>query len=118
MTVSRAAIAAALSSVPGVTGSTFEPPSKAAGQGWPVWRSTDITPTGGAGCHVGSTHWYVYVVLPGGNASTPADAADPLVTPIAEALAATSLTLELVEPYSLVLGPDNTIPVLRYTATD
>jgi hypothetical protein len=117
MAVTRAQIATALSTVPGVAGSEREPPTKASGQGWPVWRSSEATIVAGS-CIVTRVDWYVFVVLPGGDVTAWAEAADPLATPIAEALAATSLTIERWEPYQLVLGPDRSIPALRYTAFD
>ena len=63
-------------------------------------------------------NWYVYVVLPNGDMNAPADAADPLVVPLAQAIHSTGLTVERWEPFSLLLGPDNSIPVLRYSAFD
>jgi len=112
--ISRAAIAAALSTVPGITGEALEPPTKGAGQAWPVWRES-VTLNG---CDAVTVNWYVYVVLPGGDMNAPADAADPLALPISRALHATGLTVERWEPYQLVMGPDNSVPVLRYSAFD
>jgi hypothetical protein len=112
--VTRDAIAAALSTVPGITGSAHEPPTKAAGQAWPVWRDS-VTLNG---CDAVTVNWYVYVVLPAGDLNTPADAADPLVLPISHALHDTSLTVERWEPWQLQFGPDAAIPVLRYTVFD
>jgi hypothetical protein len=112
--VTRSQIAAALSTVPGVTGEPLEPPTKGAGQAWPVWRDSVVQ----GGCDVFQVNWYVYVVLPNGDMNAPADAADPLVVPLAQAIHSTGLTVERWEPFQLVMGPDNTIPVLRYSAFD
>jgi hypothetical protein len=114
VSVTRAQIAAALSTVPGITGHAIDPPVKAAGDGWPVWRNSDVL----NGCDAMTHRWYVYVVLPAADPGTPPDAADPLVVPIAQALHATTLTVELVEPYQLTFGTDFPIPVLRYTVFD
>lgn len=114
MNISRADIAAALSTVPGITGSALEPPSKAPGQGWPVWRESVVI----GACVAYTANWYVFVVLPNGDLHTPPDAADPLALPLAQALHSTGLTVERWEPYQMVLGPDNAIPVLRFTAFD
>jgi len=117
--ITRQQIADALSTVAGITGEALEPATKAAGQGWPVWRSTDVI----NGCDAMTVNWYVFVVLPGGDPNVPADAADPLVLPISRALndiggARSGLKIELIEPYQYNLGPDVSIPVLRYSASD
>jgi len=112
--ITRADIAAALSTVEGVTGEPLEPPTKGAGQAWPVWRDTETL----NGCDAVTVNWYVYVVLPDGDINAPADAADPLVLPLSRAIHATGLTVERWEPYRLQLGPDQSIPVLRFSAFD
>ena len=112
--ITRAQIASALSTVPGITGEALEPSTKGAGQAWPVWRESIVA----GACDVFTVNWYVYVVLPDGDVNAPADAADPLVVPLAQAIHSTGLTVERWEPYRLQLGPDQSIPVLRYSAFD
>ena len=117
--ITRADIAAALSTVEGITGEPYEPPTKSVGQGWPIWRNSDVQATAGT-CQVTRVNWYVYVVMPGGDMNAPPVAARSLIQPILDALVATSLTVEMAEPYQLInwQHPDSTIPVLRFTAFD
>ena len=112
--ITRTQIADALSTVEGVTGSALEPPTKGAGQAWPVWRDS-VTLNG---CDAVTVNWFVYVVLPDGDVNAPPDAADPLALPLSRAIHSTGLTVERWEPFRLQLGPDNSIPVLRFTAFD
>jgi hypothetical protein len=114
--VTREQIAAALSTVPGVTGEALEPPTKGAGQAWPIWRDT-VTLNG---CDAVTVNWYVYVVMPGGDMNAPPEAVDPIALPISRALRDTGLTVERWEPYQLInwQQPDSAIPVLRFSAFD
>lgn len=119
MAVTEYDIAAALSTVEGVVGEPYEPPTKSAGQGWPIWRNSEVQPVAG-GCLVSKVNWYVYVVMPGGDMNAPPVEARSLIQPILDALAATTLTIEMAEPYQLInwQHPDSTIPVLRFSAFD
>ena len=112
--VTRQDIATALSTVPGIQGSALDPPTKAAGQAWPVWRDS-VTLNG---CDAVTVNWYVFAILPAGDLNAPADASDPLVLPISRALHDATLTVERWEPWALTYPGGESIPVLRYSVFD
>ena len=116
MNITREQIAAALSTVPGITGEALEPPTKSPGQAWPVWRESIVT----GACDTFTTNWFIFVVLPNGDMNAPVDAGDDFVVPLAVAIHSAGLTVERWEPYQLINWqyPDAPIPVLRYSAFD
>lgn len=109
------AIAQALSTVPGVTGTEAAPPVLTPGAGWPKWTSAGPGPYGGL-----IDSWHVFVVLPNATLLTTVQAADPLVDAVWAALLDVG-EVSLVEPDTLPQGDPATtgqgIPALRFTMT-
>lgn len=109
----RDAIAAALSTVAGVTGQAMPPDVVTAGVGWPQWVSASTD----AYCSLRST-WHVLVVLPNPDAATTIDAGDPLLDAVWAALLEVG-EVPIVEPVTVKVadpaaaGQD--MPALRYT---
>jgi hypothetical protein len=110
--MSRAELAAALTSA-GLTGLEHYPVGALTpGQGWPEWVSTAYRETSG-GCEVAETRWIVWVVLP--PFDTPA-VADQLRDLIASQLSAVSAVDEVTP--ALIQVTENAsqgLPALRYT---
>jgi hypothetical protein len=114
VSVTREAMAAALSSVEGLTGSAHRPATVGAGAAWPVWRSTGLEQGGSARV----VRWYVLACLSGDEA-TAAIAADVLLEPMIAVLQPLGLVIELAEPVRLPLEPGQAgIPALRVAVAD
>jgi hypothetical protein len=108
----RSAIADAISSVPGLSGTPLQPVTITAGIGWPVWvRSEYATKLGR--CQSVATTWEIRVCLP--PLAAP-DAADHIRDQVAEAIAAAGLLVESAEPDAYQMA-DTDVPIVRYTAT-
>lgn len=113
--LTRADIAAAASTVPGVTGMVDRPAALEPGTSWPVLRSE--RPVMG-GCAV-EVRWYVMVVGPSGDEGTTTRAADPLVEPLVAAMRGAGLVVEEVEPVRLPIEPGQAgVPALRFGVVD
>jgi hypothetical protein len=99
MAITRELIAAALSTVDGVTGQPGSPKTITRGLGWSQWRST--TPLNR---YARATRWYVYVAVSGGSVDAAIAEALTLTEPVIEALLAIvgpngeQLRVEVVEP--------------------
>lgn len=113
--LTRADIAAAASTVPGVTGMVDRPSALEPGSAWPVLRSERSTM---GGCAV-EVRWYVMVVGPSGDEATTTAAADPLVEPLVVAMRAAGLVVEEIEPVRLPVEPGQQgVPALRVGVVD
>lgn len=111
----RAAIAAALSTVDGVAGMTAPPDVLAPGAGWPTWVSAGI----GTACALTDT-WHVFVVLPNATMAATVEAGDPLVQTVwavlmdlGEVSVVDAATLTQADP----AGAGQSLPGLRFTLT-
>ncbi len=111
----RVAIAAALSTVEGVTGASSPPDVLAPGAGWPTWISAGI----GTACALTDT-WHVFVVLPNPTAQATVEAGDPLVQTVWAALMDLG-EVSIVEAATLTqadpAGAGQGLPGLRFTLT-
>lgn len=108
----RADIAAALSTVPGITGMVSPPVSPVAGDAWPVWARSEIV-TMGRGW---ATTWDVWVILPNSTTADTIDAADPLIDPVGNALSRVGAVLG-VQPDRVLAqaNTSNAAPALHFT---
>jgi hypothetical protein len=109
----RDEIAAALSTVTGITGSPYPPRVIARGMGWPEWSYSEPS------TYLGDqTTWLVHVVLPAGTVDAIAAAADEIVDELTEALDAVAAVTRY-EPSSFIpdAGGDQTLPAITYTVT-
>jgi len=111
----RADIVAALATVPGLAPSDTAPAVITAGAAWPVWASSTLV----SACYW-RTLWYVFVALPAGDQASSAEAGDPLIELVGQALATAGLGGLIAEPWSWALDANRsqTVPTLRFTATD
>lgn len=105
----RELVAAALSTVPGVTGHPVQPASPSPGQAWPEWRRTAYTDSCGA--IPDPADWEVVLVLP----ALDPTAVDDLRDEVAAALSTVAETTEAV-PDTVQLQADGTgAPAIRFT---
>jgi hypothetical protein len=107
--VTRARIAAALSTVGGITGVPTQPTTVTPGIGWPTWVRTEYQTRAGT-CQSVETQWDVRVSLP---ALAPAEAADSIRDEVAAALAAAGIVVESAEPDEYTMA-DHPTPILRF----
>ena len=109
----RERVAAALSTVPGVTGQPTPPAAATAGQGWPVWVTA--APDSYAGLR---STWHVLVALPNPDSISTIDAADPLVDQVWAALLDVG-EVTAVDPVGLAVAEPaqsgQELPGLRFT---
>jgi hypothetical protein len=110
--VTRADIAAALSTVPGVTGHAIPPATATAGDAWPVWASTAfLTYTDF------ETAWDIYLLLPAADLDATVGEADPRVVEVAWALASVGV-VTTVGPARIVAERNgNPVPALHFAIT-
>jgi hypothetical protein len=113
LTDTRVEIAAALSSVAGVTGTPYPPRTIARGMGWPEWSYSEPSTYQGD-----QATWLVHVVLPAGTPESVAIAADELIEEITAALDEIAAVTRY-EPSSFIpeAGGDQTLPAITYTLT-
>lgn len=77
---------------------------------WPVWVSSSWR----SACEIDET-WQVLVTLPSGDAAVWSDLAEPILTPVRDALLRVGAVTR-AEPVNLMLGdPSSAIPALAYT---
>jgi hypothetical protein len=111
----RDTIAAALSSVDGVTGTATPPDVLAPGSAWPTWVAAGPSAYGGL-----QDTWHVMIVLPNPTMAATVEAADPLVDTAFAALLDVG-EVALVEPVTIASGdPAGTgqgVPALRFVLT-
>ena len=109
----RERVAAALSTVPGVTGAAAPPAAPVPGLGWPVWVTA--VPDSYAGLR---STWHVLVALPNPDAVSTIDAADPLVDRVWAALLDVG-EVSAVDPVGLAVADPaqsgQEVPGLRFT---
>jgi hypothetical protein len=108
--VTRAAIVAALGTVPGITPKATIGGPISPGDAWPVWRSSVWLNR----C-LTETTWDVLVALPDAGADVTAAEGDPLVPLVGEALMAAGCQVVQVEPARTAVTENSPgTPVLRY----
>lgn len=109
----RADIAAALSTVEGVTGLATPPRTPRAGMGWPEWQQT--TPATMTGDEI---TWAVHVALPAGLADSTVLEADALTLSLMDVLAELG-EIQTVQPTTLVMqqGGASGLPLITVTMT-
>lgn len=110
--VTRADIAAALSNVPGVTGSALPPPVPQPGVGWPQAVTDGRIRIND---HAAETTFWVWVVLPATEQAAEL-AYDDLVWQVEDELGCIG-SIAAAGPYALPVGPGqpDTVPALRVT---
>ena len=115
--IDRAAIAAALGAVDGLTASEVKPDVITAGAAWPEWvsrRWLNQVPTGAR-----ANQWRAFVALPNATPGGTVDAADPLIEAAGQALTDLGLRVELVESWAAATSDGAaSLPALRYTLTE
>ncbi len=115
--IGRAAIAAALSAVDGLTGSETKPDVVTAGAAWPEWVSRRWMNQQADGYR--TTSWRVFVALPNATPGGTIDAGDPLIESVGQALTNLDLRVELVESWAATTSDGSaSLPALRYTLTE
>lgn len=108
ITPERAAIVAALGTVPGLNPTPTVPGPVMPGSAWPVWVSASWLNV----C-VTRSEWFVFVALPGAPATV--DSGDSTITAVADALWPLG-KLTRVEPWAWPVEPgQQAVPVLRFT---
>lgn len=113
MTVTRADIAAVLSTVEGITGTATPPRSPAPGQGWPEWQQTTPYTLNG-----NEITWLVHVALPNGSPEATVLESDKITQDLMEALEDLG-PIQSVQPTTIVVqqGGPNGLPCLTVTMT-
>ena len=109
----RQDIAAALSTVDGISGHPMPPRTPGRGQGWPVWqRRSPLTLT------ADELAWLVFVTLPAGLTESTILEADQLTEDVLAALASVGV-IEEIRPDILQSAQDGgqPLPVLTVTMT-
>lgn len=110
----RAAIAAALSSIDSITGYPTAPRTLGRGQGWPVWQMrSPLT------MRSDELRWLVHVTLPAGMADATVLEADDLIDYVLAALSTVGV-IEQIEPDALLAVQDRgsqPVPALTVTMT-
>lgn len=82
---------------------------------WPVWDFTEVT---GFACGVFTSHWGVFVVLPGGDRAGLIEAGDLVAEVVAPELANDlPAQIERVEPLQLTFEEGGVKPVVRIALT-
>lgn len=113
--MTRAELAAAVDTVPGVTSTPDRPPTLDAGASWPVLRNERVT-MGGCALEV---RWYVLVVGAGADEGSTIASTDPVLGPLVAALKAAGLVIEEVAPVRLPVEPGNAgVPAVRVAVVD
>lgn len=108
--MTRAAIVAALGTVPGLSPSPTKTGPISPGDAWPVWRSSVWKNR----CLTEAT-WDVLVALPDLGSDVTTAEADPLALAVAEALMAAGCRVIQVEPARTAVTENSPgTPVLRY----
>jgi hypothetical protein len=108
--VDRAAIVDALKTVPTLAVSATTPTTVTAFTAWPSWSSTSWVNW----CTTRS-EWFVFVVMPNGDAESTVDAADGVMDAVADALWSIAKVVRR-EPWRIPIEPgQQTVPVVRFT---
>lgn len=111
--ITRQDIAAALSTIEGVTGQATPPRTPKAGMGWPEWQQT--TPSTMSGDEI---TWAVHVALPAGLPDSAVLEADALVASLMDVLIELG-EIQTVQPTTLVMqqGGASQLPCITVTLT-